>query len=78
MLDYKLKIGLVPERRFLPGPKRTGIFNPDYAVANKNRIIPCIKSRFGDENTEFVDLEWLNEEGLLFLESDCEKRPPEK
>ena len=73
MLDYKLKIGLVPERRFLPGPKRTGIFNPDYAVANKNRIIPFIKSRFGDENTEFVDLEWLNEEGLLFLESDCEK-----
>lgn len=43
MLDYKVKIGLVPERRYLPGPKRTGIFNPDYAVANKEQIIDHIK-----------------------------------
>lgn len=73
MLDYKLKIALVPERRYLPGPKRTGIFNPDYAVKNKERIVSYIKSRFADEITEFTDLEWLNEEGLLYLESDCEK-----
>ena len=43
MLNYKVKIGLVPERRFLPGPKRTGIFNPDYAVANKERAVKYIK-----------------------------------
>lgn len=73
MLDYKVKIGLVPERRYLPGPKRTGIFNPDYAVANKNKAIEYIKLNFSDENTEFVDIEFLNEEGLLCLVDDCEK-----
>ena len=73
MLDYKLKIALVPVRRYLPGPKRTGIFNPDYAVENKTRITSFVKTRFSDGITEFTDLEWLNEEGLLYLESDCEK-----
>ncbi len=73
MLDYKIKIGLVPERRFLPGPKRTGIFNPDYAVANKNEAVAYIKEHFADEMTEFTDLEWLNEEGLLYLNEDVDK-----
>lgn len=73
MLDYKLKIGLVPERRWLPGPKRTGIFNSDYAVANKEKAIRFIKEHFADVDTEFVDLEWLNDEGLLIETKDCEK-----
>lgn len=73
MLNYKVKIGLVPERRYLPGPKRTGIFNPDYAVANKNAAVKYIKENFSDENTEFVDLEWLNDEGLLYLNEQCEE-----
>lgn len=73
MLNYKLKIGLVPERRYLAGPKRTGIFNPDYAVANKDVAVKYIKEHFTDENAEFVDLEWLNGEGLLYLTDDCEK-----
>ena len=62
MLNYKVKIGLVPERRYLPGPKRTGIFNPDYAVANKDRAVKYIKEHFADAQTEFTDLEWLNED----------------
>ncbi|MDD5604237.1 MAG: hypothetical protein PHG48_09240 [Eubacteriales bacterium] len=73
MLDYKLKIGLVPERRFLPGPKRTGIFNPDYAVANKNKALAYIRENFADADTEFFDLEFLNEEGLLSHVDQCEK-----
>ena len=73
MLNYKVKIGLVPERRFLPGPKRTGIFNPDYAVANKDRAVKYIKEHFADAQTEFTDLEWLNEEGLLYLNEDVDK-----
>jgi L-fucose isomerase-like protein len=73
MLNYKIKIGLVPERRFLPGPKRTGIFNPDYAVANKNEAVKYIRDNFEDELTEFTDLEWLNEEGLLFLNEDVDR-----
>lgn len=74
MLDYSLKIGLVPERRWLADAKtRQGIFAPKHAVANKNRIVKYIKDNFTDEKTEFVDLEWLNEEGLLSENSDCER-----
>lgn len=73
MLDYKLKIGLVPERRYLPGPKRTGMFNSDYAVVNKDRTIRFLREHFADDQTEFVDLDWLNEEGLLVETKDCEK-----
>lgn len=73
MLNYKLKIGLVPERRFLPGPKRTGIFNPDYADMNKEAALKYIKENFADENTEFTDLDWLNDEGLLYLNEDVDK-----
>ena len=72
MLDYSLKIGLVPERRWLADAKtRKGIFAPKYAVENKNRIVKYIKENFSDEKTEFVDLEWLNDEGLLSENGDC-------
>ena len=71
MLDYKLKIGLVPERRFLPGPKRTGMFNSDYADENKKRVIAYLNEHFADAETEFVDLDWLNDEGLLVETKDC-------
>lgn len=73
MLNYKIKIGLVPERRYLPGPKRTGIFNPDYAVANKNKVVDYIKENYNDENTEFIDIEFLNDEGLLYHEDQCDQ-----
>ncbi|MDK2919320.1 MAG: hypothetical protein PWQ37_2053 [Candidatus Petromonas sp.] len=73
MLDYKVKIGLVPERRYLPGPKRTGIFNPDYAVANKEKTIKYIEENYADENTEFVNIDFLNEEGLLYHIDQCEE-----
>ncbi len=73
MLDYKIKIGLIPGRRHLPGPKRTGIFNPDYAVANKKKVISYIKTNFSDENTEFIDVDFLNDEGLLYLTDDCSR-----
>ena len=37
MMDYKLKIGLVTERRYLADWKtRKGIFAPKYAVENKS------------------------------------------
>ena len=73
MLDFKLKIGLIPERRYLPGPKRTGMFNSDYADANKEKAIAFLRAHFADENTEFVDLDWLNDEGLLIETKDCQK-----
>lgn len=74
MLDYKLKIGLCPIRRWIKEPpKRIGIFQSDYAVDNKKKCVDYIKSHFSDEITEFVDIDFLNEEGLLFLENDCQK-----
>ena len=72
MLDFKVKIGLIPDVRNLGDFKtRKGIFEPAKGVERKNQIIPYIKEHFSDENTSFVDLEWLNELGVLYLESDC-------
>lgn len=74
MLNYKLKIGLVPERRYLADWRtRKGIFCPKYAVDNKNKIVSYIKEHFTDDDTQFLDLEWLNDEGLLSETEDCEK-----
>lgn len=74
MLNYKLKIGLVPERRFIADWKtRKGIFAPKYAVENKNHVVKYIKENFADADTEFTDLEWLNDEGLLSENTDVEK-----
>ena len=70
----KIRIGLVPERRWLADQKtRKGIFQPSYAVDNKNHVLDYIKKNCADENTEFTDLEWLNDEGLLFENDDVEK-----
>lgn len=72
MLDYKLKIGLIPDVRDLGDFKtRKGIFEPAKGVENKNRAIEYIRKNFEDDITEFCDLEWLNELGVLYKNSDC-------
>ncbi|MDO4574104.1 MAG: fucose isomerase [Planctomycetia bacterium] len=71
MLNYKLKIGLIPERRFLPGPRRTGIFSQDVAFQNKEKCVKFLKENFADADLEFVDLEWLNKEGMLEQTQDA-------
>lgn len=74
MLDYKLTVGIVPIRRKIADEAtRKGMFEPAKAQENKDRIIPYIRENFTDENTKFVDLEWLNAEGLLSSEKDCAK-----
>ncbi len=74
MLDYKLKIGLIPERRWLAdAATRKGIFAPKYAVENKKHILQYIRDHFEDAETTFTDLEWLNEEGLLSENNDVAK-----
>ena len=73
MLDYKIKIGLIPERRQLADEAtRKGIFEPAKAKERKDTAVSYIKEHFSDENTEFIDLEWLNDEGLLSRVSQCE------
>ncbi|MBQ4269294.1 MAG: fucose isomerase [Clostridia bacterium] len=74
MLNYKLKIGVLPIRRYIKEPpKRIGIFQSDYAVDNKNAALKYIREYYEDAETTFVDIEWLNDEGLLYLDSDCDK-----
>ncbi len=74
MLNYQVKIGLVPEIRDLADLKtRKGIFEPAKGVQNKDKAVSFIKKNFGDEMTEFFDLDWLNEYGVLYKNSDCEK-----
>ncbi len=72
MLDYKLKIALAPVRRWLHG-RRTGIFNPDYAVKNKKMVLEYIRRNFASNSVEFVDLEFLNDEGLMYDISQAEE-----
>lgn len=72
MLDYKVKIGLIPLRRQVADEAtRKGIFEPAKAKENKDKVIAYIKEHFADADTEFVDLEWLNEEGLLSRVGQC-------
>lgn len=74
MLNYDLKIGLLPVRRYIKEPpKRIGIFQSDYAVENKRRCVAYIKEHFSDAQTQFVDIDFLNEEGLLYLDADSDK-----
>lgn len=74
MLNYDLKIGILPVRRWIKEPpKRIGIFQSDYAVENKRKCVKYIKERYTDAQTEFVDIDFLNDEGTLCLEEDCEK-----
>ena len=64
MLNYKLKIGLCPIRRWIKEPpKRYGIFQSDYAVDNKKEVVKYLKEHYSDADTEFVDIDFLNEEG---------------
>ncbi len=74
MLNYKLKIGLLPIVRNLGDFKtRKGIFEPAKGVENKNKIIGFLEKNFADESTEFCGIEWLNELGVLYDNMDCGK-----
>ncbi len=58
MLNYKLKIGLLPIRRYIKEPpKRIGIFQSDYAVDNKRECVEYITKNYTDEITEFVNID---------------------
>ncbi len=73
-MKFNLKIGLVPLRRDVSNAKtRTGAFRASSAVENKEKVLKYIKENFSDEITEFVDLEWLNDEGLLFDNNDVDR-----
>ncbi|MGG5402509.1 L-fucose/L-arabinose isomerase family protein [Clostridioides difficile] len=61
MIEYKIKLGVAPTRR--------NIFSKKEAIRYKQLVSKKLKSM----NIDFVDIEDINEEGLLFKESDVEK-----
>ena len=65
--DYKITIGLAPTRRdIFPDPKE--------AIENKSRIIPKIREYLGSiHDVQVVDIDWLNEEGMLVKTEDVSK-----
>ena len=60
MLNYHVKIGLVPIRRDCT--PRPGIFNWEYAEDRARKTVAYIEEHFTSENVSFVDLKSINEE----------------
>ncbi len=74
MLDYKVKIGIVPNVRDLGDfATRKGIFEPAKGVENKEKAIAWIRAHYEDDMTSFCDLEWLNDLGVLYKNTDCDR-----
>ena len=65
MLDYKVKIGIAPVRRIM-GDKVNGPWNHASAKKAKDYLVPYIIKNFSLDKVEFIDLEWFNDEGLMF------------
>ncbi len=70
MLNYKVKIGLVPTRRDVT--PRPGQFNWEKAEERSLAAIDYIEAHYTNEHTEFVNLKSLNPSGILFSENDVD------
>lgn len=68
MMNYTVKIGLVPLRRDVS--PRPGIFNWEKAEERCAAAVAYIKNTFTDEHISFVDLEGINEVNVLYSERD--------
>jgi L-fucose isomerase-like protein len=71
MLDYKVKIGLVPIRRDVS--PRPGIFNWEKAEERGKYAVNYIKVKYTDNNVTFIDLEGINDVSVLYNEYDAKK-----
>ncbi len=72
MLNYQVKIGLIPIRRDVAA--RPGIFNWEKAEIRGHRIVSYIREQYaGNKNISFVDLKGINEVEVLFNEGDALK-----
>ena len=70
MLNYKLKVGLVPLRRDVT--PRPGIFNWEIAEARGREITEYIKANYTTPDTEFVDIIGVNPVNTMINEDDAE------
>lgn len=71
MLNYKVKIGLIPIRRDCT--PRPGLFNWEKTEVRCRATVKYIKEHFTNENVSFVDLNGINPAEVLFAESDIDK-----
>ena len=70
MLNYHVKIGLIPIRRDCS--PRPGMFNWEYAEERCAKLVDYIEKNFTDESRSFVDLKGINPVAVLFSENDVE------
>jgi L-fucose isomerase-like protein len=71
MVDYKVKIGLVPVRRDVPA--RPGIFNWEKAEERGRKAVSYIKEHYSSSKVSFTALEGLNSRQVLFRNEDASK-----
>ncbi|MDR1533944.1 MAG: fucose isomerase [Planctomycetota bacterium] len=64
MLFDRITIGLAPCRRWREA-RKTVLFNPEAALAIKKELVAYIRSRYESEEVRFVDLDFLNDEGMM-------------
>jgi len=69
MLNYKLRIGIVPVRRDVT--PRPGIFNWEFAEKRGRECTDYIIDRFTDDQTEFVDIQGVNPVNVMINEKDA-------
>ena len=70
MLNYSVKIGLVPLRRDVT--PRPGIFNWEKGEERCARAVRYIEEHFADEHISFVDLDGINDVNVLYSERDVD------
>lgn len=68
MLDYHVKIGLVPVRRDVA--PTAGIFNWEKAEERCHASVEYLKKHFGGAQVSFVDLDGINPAAVLYHEKD--------
>jgi L-fucose isomerase-like protein len=81
MIDYSIKIGLLPNRRdsarrppAQPGVKeKPGFLNPGIAEERGRNAVAYIKQKYGSDKIKFIDLEGINPVSVLFNEIDVDK-----
>lgn len=70
MLNYQVKIGLVPIRRDVT--PRPGIFNWEKAEERCARAVAYIEDHFTTEQISFVDLKGINDVNVLYSDRDVD------
>ena len=70
MLNYHVKVGLVPIRRDVT--PRPGIFNWEKAEERCAAAVAYIEEHFTSENVSFVDLKGINAVNVLYSDKDVD------